>query len=246
MPYSLPKWSRRRQRAGVNYWPRRTSAGVAVFSPLSLSPALWLKADAGTLQTVGGSAASADGDPVGQLLDQSGNGKHGSQAIGSFRPTLRLAVQNGLPVLRFDGADDFLDTLLTSLNQPATVLLVAKKAGISNTVPYSGSNSAFLYNWSGTTGTQYAGANLNFNCTPTSWNTYCSRYNLAASSTRVNGVQTSGDCSSNNFGTVSIGALSGGFFWDGDIGEILFFNSALPDADCASLEAYARTRWGTP
>jgi hypothetical protein len=104
----------------------------AAFSPLSISGLkLWLKADAGTLQTSGGSAASADGDPVGQWLDQSGQGNHVAQATGSQRPTLKLAIQNSLPIVRTDGVDDYLQNaanILGTGDQPFTLFLLLKTA----------------------------------------------------------------------------------------------------------------------
>lgn len=81
------------------------------FNPLTLSPALWLdSSDPSTLYQDSAltTLAVADADPVGGWKDKSGNGRNVTQATGAARPTLRLAVQNGRPVLRFDGTDDTL------------------------------------------------------------------------------------------------------------------------------------------
>lgn len=81
--------------------------------PPSTGLQLWLEADAGTFQTSGGAAATADGDPVGEWQDQSGNGRHFGQTTAGLRPTLRLNVRNGLPSIRPDGFDDYLTTAST-------------------------------------------------------------------------------------------------------------------------------------
>ena len=51
---------------------------------------------------------TADGQPVGKILDKSGNGNHASQSVSSKRPTYRDV--GGVQWLEFDGADDILVT----------------------------------------------------------------------------------------------------------------------------------------
>lgn len=71
---------------------------------------LWLDAsDASTLyQSSGGSAATADGDPVGYWADKSGNARDAVQASGTNKPTLKLGVKNSRNTLLFDGTNDSL------------------------------------------------------------------------------------------------------------------------------------------
>ncbi|MEM7537240.1 MAG: VCBS repeat-containing protein, partial [Chloroflexota bacterium] len=64
---------------------------------------LWLKADAGVTES---------GVSVSVWADQSGNGKDASQATAGNQPTYVVGGVNGRPVVRFDGTDDYLDTLL--------------------------------------------------------------------------------------------------------------------------------------
>lgn len=59
--------------------------------------ALWLDA----AQIVG----LSDGDPVALWPDASPNGFDGAQAVAVNQPVYKTAIQNGLPVVRFDGAD---------------------------------------------------------------------------------------------------------------------------------------------
>lgn len=84
---------------------------AASFSPLSLSPALWLDAsDASTLyQSNGGAAAAADGDPVGCWLDKSGNARHLTQTSGTNKPLLKLSVKNSRNGVQFNGTSAYLN-----------------------------------------------------------------------------------------------------------------------------------------
>lgn len=80
---------------------RMHSGVIAGWTPLALSPALWLAADAGTFQSSGGAAASTDADPIGEWRDQSGNGRHATMT-GSNRPAYKLV--GGRPSVRFTTA----------------------------------------------------------------------------------------------------------------------------------------------
>lgn len=71
---------------------------------------IWIDAtDTATLyQSSGGSAATADNDPVGVALSKGGISRCMEQSSSGARPLLRTAVVNGKSVLRFDGSDDFM------------------------------------------------------------------------------------------------------------------------------------------
>jgi hypothetical protein len=79
------------------------------FSPASLSPSFWLKADGTLRQTVSGTPATADNDPVGEWVDVGSFAANPSGAT-TKRPLLKLNIKNSLPVIRFDGVDDQLVT----------------------------------------------------------------------------------------------------------------------------------------
>ncbi len=98
--------------------------------PATLSPlALW-DAALGRFQTSGGSAATADTDPVGEWQDQSGNGHHVVQATALFRPILKTNIVNGEPVIRFDGATTIL--IKTSLALSDTGLSVVAVVSLAS------------------------------------------------------------------------------------------------------------------
>lgn len=83
--------------------------GSSAFSPASLSPALWLEANAANLfqSNAGSTAVSADGDVVGFWTDLSGNSYNLSSAANdTTRPTYQS--NSGHPYVVFDGVNDLL------------------------------------------------------------------------------------------------------------------------------------------
>jgi len=80
-----------------------------LFSPLSLAPFLWLDpSDLSTLfqDSTMLTPVTASDDPVGAMLDKSGNGHHVVQATAGARPLYKTS--GGLHWLEFDGVDDTL------------------------------------------------------------------------------------------------------------------------------------------
>src|SRR3989304_2387171 len=89
----------------------RSRRRVSAFSPLDLSPVLWLDfSDTSTLFTdsSGTIPVTADGDVIGYAADLSGNGNHATQGTLANKPLYKTGIQNGLSVARFDGSDRLL------------------------------------------------------------------------------------------------------------------------------------------
>src|SRR5690554_962627 len=85
----------------------------APFDPLSLfsngeQGAWYDPSDLTTLyqDSAGTTPVTADGDPVGRMLDKSGNGNHADQSVAASRPIYR--TDGVLHWLEFDGVDDSL------------------------------------------------------------------------------------------------------------------------------------------
>ena len=66
---------------------------------------------------------TADGDPVGLMLDKSGNGYHASQTGSGARPVYR--TDGTLHWLKFDGIDDFLLTGVSVMSDQPYIMAAA-------------------------------------------------------------------------------------------------------------------------
>lgn len=96
----------------------------AAFSPLSLSPLLWLTDTAG-LEEADGDAAET-GDAISRWLDQSGNGNHLTQGTAGSRPTL---TSSGVD---FDATDDVLSCALNGTALAELTIATCFSAGSTN------------------------------------------------------------------------------------------------------------------
>jgi hypothetical protein len=212
---------------------------------------LWLKADSGvwtdSAMTV---PATADGAPVGGWSDVSGNGNHATQSNVSGKPTLKLAIRNGLPVLRFDGTSDYLDSLLAQ-SAPCTLFFASNATDTAGyRVVISSSNTAagqITFSTEVTTGKAdlyVAGSALVGGTNRTGWHRFTCIVNGAASKIRVDGSDEVTGSVGSATSVVRIGANDAGSYMAGDIGELLIYQGALGATQIANVEAYLAARWG--
>ena len=105
-----------------------TRGGGLSWSPLSISGLqFWVDAnDSATLYTNSAltTLAVSDGDVTGGWEDKSGNSRNALQTDGTKKPLLKLAIQNGRNVVRFDGVNDSLDCG-TGLGKPGNFTIFA-------------------------------------------------------------------------------------------------------------------------
>lgn len=212
-----------------------------VFSPTNIAGLkVWLKAD---------SLVLSDNDPVSSWADQSGNGNNVAQGTGGFQPLYKTNIQNGLPIVRFDGTDDVLAGTFTITygsiftvanfnsggNFPSYNGLIVTQAGANDSEDY------FNGDGSGTTNLYATGATPFGNTTI--W---------------VNGVQTINfsplatiKCLSGTDPTpasktsLNVGNNPGaaGRFWNGDVAEVIVYDTALSTTDRQRVEAYLSSKW---
>jgi hypothetical protein len=89
--------------------------GAAPFTPASLTPSAWYDpSDISTLfqDSAGTTPVTATGQPVGKMLDISGNGNHLIQPTAAARPLYTVA--GAVKYLQFDGVDDSLQRTFTT------------------------------------------------------------------------------------------------------------------------------------
>ena len=251
--------------------------GPNTFTPLSLSPALWLDAsDYSTIyDSVTGGNFVAGGGTIARWEDKSGNNKHAIQVNMGSRPTRQIGVQNGKDVIRFDGIDDnFIPLNALSLlrnKQEGSIFSVCKLTNGSNSdqvvlnISRNGNNTQLrlgLQLTIGSAGQQFrAGArrldtdtftgvttsnNLNFNVL-----TSIGKYQTGSLFLRVNGavystnLLSSGSTSDTDSDVVEIGKVASNFL-NGDISEIIVFNTPLSDSNVINVEKYLAIKYGIP
>jgi hypothetical protein len=220
------------------------------FSPLDLSPDLWL--DAADTSTIISSLGS-----VSQWNDKSGNAANVSNALSAQQPETGLATINGLNVLSFNGSSDRLrNTVVAAATQPNTLVTVARStSGVTVTKSLFNAtglptNAMFYRNSSPRVVSLFAGtvAGVQSVGDQTQPKVLVAAFNGSSSFTRVNGSQSanfnSGSSSKGVGYQIGSNASNSGEFWDGDIAEVLFFDRLLTAGDISLLESYLSAKWG--
>lgn len=238
----------------------------APFSPQNLPGlAAWYRSDRGLWQdTAGTIPAVADGDPVGRWDDQSGNGRHLTQATAGLRPLLKLAIQNGRPVVRFASASSQYLTISGFNPLGGAFTSVLWGCPVSNSVGASymaqtGSTSKYgiVLGSDGSIGAEKINvAYSSFSVLYTAaWHNFAwwGQGNLGGADVTTNGAVDNGQPGSSTLSSVA--ASSGlhvgfdglaGSYWNGDMGEIVICGSILSVAHVTALYQYGKRFWNTP
>lgn len=244
---------------------------LATFSPLSLSPTLWLDASDASTITLVSSAVS-------QWNDKSGNGRHATQGTVASRPA--MGTLNGLPALSLISSNNpsvgswMVGNIPSGSNTSnLTMFGVAQRINSANTwqmVVYLGNGST-----SSAPGTPHLGkrnATTQFGVHNSwrvdqgvfldqgaSWNSpFLSSYRRTGGTNGnggnleigVNGVIATGtqawvSDASVNYAIGYQGQISNVYTWGGLIGEILIYPTALATTDRQKIEGYLAWKWGT-
>ncbi len=232
-------------------------------TPLNLTAAancqLWLDAADLNTFTLSGSAVTIWGDKSGK----NNNAASGTAPVLANNSILAATPSGLSQVVRFDGASTYFNVDLSSLgDSPYTIVMMevgsSKTSGSSYMIGNSGGNSTDLTLHCGYNSTaqwrwgQY-GDDLNYSAAftfpvPRVWTEKINASRgetLYLDSTNV-GTRTAGGFLNGSYlnqGTV--GAGLGGNNYQGDLAELMVFNTALSDQDRTNLENYLLTKWGT-
>lgn len=219
----------------------RRTAGGGGFTPADIAGlALWLDAS----QIVG----LSDGDPVATWADESGNSNDATQGTSGRRPTYQTGEINGLPVVRFDGADDRLVVSLANA-QPYTVFFVGKAAAASGNqyfVDGATLNTGVISNGGGDTlCIAYNGSFIIAPVAMTSYRYVACVFNGASSVLSISGAATTGDLGTVGTSGMAIGAnADGSDNLTGDIAEVIVYHAGLNTTDREAVEAYLAGKYG--
>ena len=218
-----------------------------VFSPLDIAGCiLWLKADAIT--------GLSDDDPVTTWPDSSGNGNDATQATAGKKPLYKVGIQNGLPVVRADGTDDFMSltgmtapaggfTLIAVLDPPATG---ETKYFLDSATPrhifQALSSSGDKVGWYDGTHHPIAAAQSGFQIL--SW--------VLTSGANGEIFRNGSSLGTDPYTALAIGGSVGLFanptgsasWLAADLGESLLYSTALSSGDRQQVEQYLSDKWG--
>ena len=223
------------------------------FNPASISGLqLWLDADDSETITLNGSTVS-------QWDDKSGNNYHVSQATASNQPTFTASALNSKSVVRFDGVNDGLintgdtpvggstnRTVFIVFNFNGTTIdyalvlgyngaLNGKAFGISEEIAVRVNNGNRV--WTTAVDSTHAIVTIVLDGTSTTdLSAWKNGSSLTASSTATQTIDTQSG--------VGIGRSPAGNHLNGDVAEIIVYNSALSTSDRESVESYLSTKWG--
>lgn len=222
--------------------------GMPIFPEIA-GLTLWLKAD-GTLwqDSARTTPVAADSDPVGAWDDASGNNAHATQATAGNRPTYRTGIVNGKPILRFDGSSDRLGgSSASAATKPFTVFGVVLLSAGSIT----GASVGGGLHWQ--TGSFLKQDVVNIATDPTATPVVFTIFALTYSATGVftfyrNGAVTHTGTNNQTFtaSTTVIGynGASNGELANGDMAEIIKYNSVLTATQMNEVGSYLETKYG--
>jgi hypothetical protein len=219
---------------------------TVAFSPAIISGCkVWLTADAGI--TKDGS------DNVSAWADQSGVGNNATQATGANQPKWIDNVLNGKPVLRFDGSNDRI-RIANSVDY-ATIFVVAKYSGGATFNQYPGiispssSSPSPQYFFIGANGSAsfYNGTSSALFQTKIYVNgTNTDSFSPLSSFKVVYGLSNSGSAATRSNVDVGNNANDGSSFWNGDIAEVIAYDSVLGSTDLTNLMNYLNAKYNLP
>jgi hypothetical protein len=231
---------------------------------ITTAPKLWLDATAGVYKDAGTTLA-ADGETIQQWNDQSGQGNHAAQATAGQRPTYKTNVINGKPAIRFtsgSATNVLLPAGFDSAFSSAEIFIVLRinndppgadvssglwtlgsGGGLATHFPYT---DGIIYETFGTTVRKVTGD-------PTALLTGLSVYNVSSApnafTSRINNVQhfTTATNTVGWDGTPRIGCDgSGAYRLDGDVAEVVMYDTVLSGADRSAVYSYLSGKWNTP
>ena len=213
----------------------------ASFDPLSISGMqFWIDSDDASTFTY------SSGVLVSQWNDKSGNARHVSQATTTKQPS-RNTTRNSKNTVAFAvGRADELVSANVTMAQPMTIFIVARYSNVD-----ANNHTALAPRvYFGTYAEYYLYAGVGGHGTGSDdalWHYFTCIANGASSSIAVdNGSPITGNPGANGWAThpIRVGADNGATGWDGDIAEILIYNTSLGSTDLANVKSYLASKWG--
>jgi len=244
-------FSQRDGRGHIKEFASSLDAGLN-FSPASIPGLrLWLAAD--TLNALG------DGAAIASWADGSGNG-YNATASGTAQPIYKANIQGGLPVVRFNGTSQGMNTTAPGpIAAGCTVLAVAQIASATSTRALVGSSvqGGLEYRFNSAKQDVLAENVADLGSGSATWDTAAFRlYELVIDgagniSFFVNGAADGTSTTTRTFvsGNISVGinpvnvTNGNGEWFSGDMGEVVVYNRPLTNSERLQLENQLRSKW---
>jgi len=203
--------------------------------------------------SAGTTAVTGPGDPVGRMLDKSGNGNHAIQSTDAARPVLRQDA-GGRYYLEFDGADDSLEASYTATVPTALIAAMRWSSGIFIVVhQVNGQSDDYTNLQNGDEASQRAASTG----TASAGNIPSGDYNLTGRfvsnierTVRIDGVDKATDTTSvaaKTYDTLGIGGrVAGGSLagFSGRLYGLVAFGAAISDTQLQDTESYLANKAG--
>ncbi|MFC2087832.1 Calx-beta domain-containing protein, partial [Bacteroidota bacterium] len=215
---------------------------------------LWIRAEDLSL---------SNNDPVASWIDTSGNDNDFSQSTGSLQPSYHTSQINGYPTVRFDGSDLLTAPDIISGNIGRTLFIVTKmNTGggtydgliLSLDYPNGGAGSGTAFSVTPEVGLRVSG-NKVFNEGLGTSNYRILTMSLAAgidvTATEIYLDGTAGTESSSSSATINTGSNGTALgysdhvveYYNGDISEVIIYNTELNDAQRTIIENYLAAKY---
>lgn len=224
------------------------------------------------LDAADGNSVTQAAGVISQVADKSGNAFHVT-ATGTAQPTYRYGDFNGKNCIRFDGATDFLQntsaTLLRSLTgwtsfvvsransaTPAAQKYLWSLTNATNTkaggniAGTTGLRGVFVRRVAADGGASLAGTQVGI---AAELSGIVMDHSTTTATIYVNGAQVATSAAVGTSGTsdavggdiyIGSGVAGASAWWDGDICEVILFNTALSALNRQRVEGYLAAKWG--
>lgn len=231
----------------------RPASGSASFSPTDISGLVaWYDfSDITTLfqDSARTTPVTADADPIGGVTDKSGSANHLGQGTASKRPTYKTAIQNSKSVGRFDGSDDYLSISPAIAIASVKTVLVAVKATTQDSSLFGSStaNTQIRFTSSGAFKLNtWSGSDHRSDALATSVGNWLVAEFVITEAYYENGTARGTDIVPPAAEIDYVGRIqtsSTQFFMNGDIAEMLIYNSVLSASNRQLVESFLNTKW---
>jgi len=219
--------------------------------PVPVTPSLWLDPSQSSTLTLVSGAVSEWRDARASLVAA-------KQATVASQPLLVTNALNGLPVVRFDGSNDYLDLTVGQPMGDFTIAMITKLSG-QNYAPQFGITTASgftpVWYFSSTGGSWRSNASGNPEYFVSYGATFTGQTSVAVLRRTGNQLMASIDgtaysavtCTTtaqtlSRIGARGLGAWAN--YYPGDMGEVLIWNQALTNDQRQRVEAYLAYKWG--